>query len=171
MSQSSNQLSRGGAAMPQSKSQRTRSRMWTASHRGVENHSTARAADAWRIDAAGSDERLMRPGHESLIRDRLPDAVVSDVQFIWNAEVAAGLGVPGIMFHAIGAFAMLAIFNLLGAPAAEAAAAGVVALPGLPGPDIRVPVTELPEIVRNQRQDDGLATGAPVSYRVGSDSS
>ncbi|KAG2618352.1 UDP-glycosyltransferase 73C4-like [Panicum virgatum] len=130
---------------------------------GVENHSTARAADAWRIDAAGSDERLMRPGHESLIRDRLPDAVVSDVQFIWNAEVAAGLGVPCVTFHVIGAFPMLAIFNLLGAHATVAAAAaggGVVALPGLPGPKVRVPVTELPEIVRNQRPDDALATGA-----------
>ena len=98
--------------------------MWTASHRGVENHSTARAADAWRIDAAGSDERLMRPGHESLIRDRLPDAVVSDVQFIWNAEVAAGLGVPCVTFHVIGAFPMLAIFNLLGAHATVAAGGG-----------------------------------------------
>ncbi|XP_039837694.1 UDP-glycosyltransferase 73C4-like [Panicum virgatum] len=129
---------------------------------GVENHSAARAADAWRIDAAAFDERLMRPGQESLIRDRLPDAVVSDVHFFWNADVAAGLGVPCIMFHAIGAFAMLAIFNLLGAPAAEAAGGGVVALPGLSGPDIRVPVTELPELVRSQRPD-GRATGARVS--------
>jgi hypothetical protein len=48
---------------------------------GVENHSTARATDVWCIDAAAGDKRLMWPGHEGLIRDRSPDAVVSDIHF------------------------------------------------------------------------------------------
>ncbi|RLN00354.1 UDP-glycosyltransferase 73E1-like [Panicum miliaceum] len=129
---------------------------------GVENHSTARAADAWRIDAAAVDERLMRPGQESLIRDRSPDAVVSDVHFSWNADVAAGLGVPCVTFHAIGAFPMLAIFHLLGARVTEAGGS-VVTLPGFPGPDIRVPVTELPEMLRSQRPDY-RATGERDRY-------
>ncbi|KAL6618979.1 hypothetical protein ACP70R_034118 [Stipagrostis hirtigluma subsp. patula] len=48
---------------------------------GVENLSTVQAADAWRIDAVAVDEKLMRPGQESLVRERSPDAVIIDMHF------------------------------------------------------------------------------------------
>ncbi|CAL5095649.1 unnamed protein product [Urochloa decumbens] len=88
---------------------------------GVENLSTVAAADAWRIDAAAWIEDLMRPAQEGLARELSPDAVVTDSHFFWNADVAAELGVPCVTFHAIGT------------------------------PDIRVPVTELPEFLRTRQ--------------------
>ncbi|CAN6337175.1 unnamed protein product [Urochloa humidicola] len=130
---------------------------------GVENHSTvAAAADAWRVDAVASDEPLMRPEHESLIRERSPDAVISDVHFFWNADIAADLGVPCVTFHVIGAFSMLALFNLSGASSVTEATGGVITLPGFPGPGIRVPVTELPEMLRSQNAVH-RSTGARVN--------
>ncbi|PWZ16369.1 hypothetical protein Zm00014a_013694 [Zea mays] len=49
---------------------------------GVENHSTVKAAaDAWRIDAVATDEKLMRPGQESLIREHTPDLIITDIHF------------------------------------------------------------------------------------------
>ncbi|CAN6343895.1 unnamed protein product [Urochloa humidicola] len=102
----------------------------------------------------------MRPGHEGLIRDRSPDAVISDVHFFWNVDVAAYLGVPCVAFHAVGAFSMLALFKLLGANSVkETGGGGAVTLAGFPGPGIRVPVTELPEMLRSQ-EADRRATGA-----------
>ncbi|TVU20046.1 hypothetical protein EJB05_36233, partial [Eragrostis curvula] len=41
---------------------------------GVENLSTVAPADAWLIDATATNEKLMRPGQESLIRELAPDA-------------------------------------------------------------------------------------------------
>ncbi|CAL4908935.1 unnamed protein product [Urochloa decumbens] len=120
---------------------------------GVENLSAAAATDAWRINVASADERLMRPGHEGLIRDRSPDAVVSDVHFFWNADVAADLGVPCVTFHVIGAFSMPALINLLGGSSVTEAGDGAVTLAWLPGPPgIRIPVTELPEMLRTPRE-------------------
>ncbi|KAG2657174.1 UDP-glycosyltransferase 73C4-like [Panicum virgatum] len=125
----------------------------------VENHSAASAADAQRIDDAAGDEQLMRPRHEGLIRGHSPDAVVSDLHFYWNADIAAATGVPCVTFHVIGVFPMLAQFCLTGAEAAG----GAVTLPEfLAGPDTRIPVTELPEVVRNQRPEDS-ARGARAS--------
>jgi UDP:flavonoid glycosyltransferase YjiC (YdhE family) len=127
---------------------------------GVENHSTVSAADAWRIDAVGGDERLMRPGHEGLIRDCSPDVVVSDILFHWNASIADSVGVPCVTFHVIGAFPMLALFSLIGAGATD----GVLTLPEYMGPDIQIPVTELPEEVRSRRRpEDVRAEGAKLS--------
>ncbi|CAN6332515.1 unnamed protein product [Urochloa humidicola] len=115
---------------------------------GVENLSTVAAADAWHINVASADERLMRPGQESLIRDRSPDAVISDVHFVWNVDVAADLGVPCVMFHVIGAFSMPSLVDLLGGSCVTEASGGVGTLAWPPGLGIRVPVTELPEILR-----------------------
>ncbi|CAN6327718.1 unnamed protein product [Urochloa humidicola] len=78
---------------------------------GVENLSIVAAADAWRIDAASINERLMRPGQEILIRGRSPDAVISDVHFFWDVDVAADPNVPCIVFHAVRAFSVLSLFN------------------------------------------------------------
>jgi hypothetical protein len=43
---------------------------------------------------------------------------------------------------------MLALFSLTDAGAMEATG-GVVSLPGFPGPNVRVPVTKLPEMLRS----------------------
>ncbi|KAF8715886.1 hypothetical protein HU200_026846 [Digitaria exilis] len=117
---------------------------------GVENLSTVPAADAWRIDKAAWDENLMRPGQEALIRELSPDAIVTDVHFVWNVDVAADLRVPCVMFHVIGTFSTLAITNLASGGGDDATGSEVT-VPGFPSPDIRVPVTELPEFFRTQK--------------------
>ncbi|CAD6342457.1 unnamed protein product [Miscanthus lutarioriparius] len=117
---------------------------------GVENLSTVADADAWRIDAAAFDEKLLRPAQEGLVRERAPDAIITDMHFFWNADVAADLGVPCVTFYAIGTFPCLAITHLALA-GVHNATGSVVTVPGFPSPDIRVPVTELPEFLRSQQ--------------------
>ncbi|WVZ83929.1 hypothetical protein U9M48_031032 [Paspalum notatum var. saurae] len=117
---------------------------------GVENLSTA-GGDGWRIDAVAIDEALTRPAQEALLREQSPDAVVNDVHFIWNNAVAAELGVPCVMFSAVGIFSTLAMYHL-GSAARDGQE---VTVPGLPGPEIRIPVSELPEFLRGQEELDG----------------
>ncbi|PUZ40591.1 hypothetical protein GQ55_9G436600 [Panicum hallii var. hallii] len=122
---------------------------------GVENLSTVKAADAWRIDAVAFDEALMRPGQESLIREHSPDAIISDMHFFWNIDIAADLGVPCVAFQVIGTFATTAISHLTDLDIHGAAGGGVVALPRAGGGgDILIPHTELPEFVRSQQVID-----------------
>ncbi|TVU20045.1 hypothetical protein EJB05_36232, partial [Eragrostis curvula] len=118
---------------------------------GVDNLSTVAAADAWRIDVTATDEKLMRPGQESLIKELSPDAIITDMHFFWNVDVAADLGVPCVTFHAIGTFPTLAMCNLLVRGGVHDTTDGVVTVPGFPSPDIRLPVTELPEFMRTQQ--------------------
>ncbi|KAG2551168.1 hypothetical protein PVAP13_9KG380700 [Panicum virgatum] len=54
---------------------------------GVENLSTVKAEDAWRISVATFDETVMRPGQEALIREHSPDAIISDGHFFWNTDI------------------------------------------------------------------------------------
>jgi hypothetical protein len=117
---------------------------------GVENLSTVAAADAWRIDVAAADENLMRPGQEGLIRERSPDAVITDFHFFWNVDIAADLGVPCVTFHAIGTFPTLALTHLANAGIHDAST-DVAIVPGFPSPEIRLPVAELPEFMRSQQ--------------------
>ncbi|KAK3135171.1 hypothetical protein QOZ80_5BG0415420 [Eleusine coracana subsp. coracana] len=124
---------------------------------GVENLSTVTAADAWRIDAAATDEALMRPEQERLVLAHSPDAVVTDAHFFWNVDVAASLGAPCVTFHAIGTFATQAMLRLVLA-GVHGVTDDAVTVPGFPGPEIRVPVTELPEFLRTERTID-RATG------------
>ncbi|VAH25512.1 unnamed protein product [Triticum turgidum subsp. durum] len=72
--------------------------------RGVENLGAAAQADAWRIDVAAVSDTLMRPVQETLIRAQSPDALVTDVHFMWNADVCDELGVPCITYNVVGAF-------------------------------------------------------------------
>jgi hypothetical protein len=119
---------------------------------GVENQSTVKAADAWRIDSVAMDEKMMRPGQESLIRERSPDLVITDVHFWWNVDVATDIGVPCMTFHVIGTFPTLAMFNLSHAAGAiDAAGGGLVTLPAFLAPEIQVPTTELPEMLGRQQ--------------------
>ncbi|KXG22281.1 hypothetical protein SORBI_3009G186800 [Sorghum bicolor] len=129
---------------------------------GVENHSTVKAADAWRIDSVAMDEKLMQPGQESLIREHSPDLVISDIHFWWNVDVATDIG-PCVTFHAIGTFPSLAMFNLSAAGDATDAGSGMVTLLGFPPPQIQVPTTELPEMLRRQQITGGHARGNLVS--------
>lgn len=115
---------------------------------GVENLGKAAPSDAWRIDAAAFDEAQMRPAQEALIRAQAPDVVITDVHFLWNAGIAAELGVPCLTFHVVGTFSTLAIRHLIGA---VDNGAGTVVVPRFPAPDIRIPRTELPEFLRSPR--------------------
>uniref|UniRef100_M8CNX1 Anthocyanin 3'-O-beta-glucosyltransferase n=1 Tax=Aegilops tauschii TaxID=37682 RepID=M8CNX1_AEGTA len=56
----------------------------------------------------------MCPVQETLIRAHSPDAVVTDVQFMWNVGVCDGLGVPCVTFNVIVAFSTIAMRHLLG---------------------------------------------------------
>jgi hypothetical protein len=76
---------------------------------GVENMSTVKAADSWRLEVASTDEALMRPAQESLIRESSPDAIISDLHFFrWNSGIAAELGIPCVLFNVVGIFTTLA---------------------------------------------------------------
>jgi hypothetical protein len=117
---------------------------------GIENLGKAAPGDEWRIDAAAISEALMRPAQEALIRAQSPDAIFTDVHFLWNAVIASELGVPCVQFTAIGAFPALAMRHLALAGDAEAEATSVV-VPGFPAPDVRISRTELPEFLRSHR--------------------
>ncbi|VAH20759.1 unnamed protein product [Triticum turgidum subsp. durum] len=82
---------------------------------GVENLSAAAAGDAWRIDAAAMEGTLTRPPQEALIRERSPDAVVTDIHFFWMSIIADELGVPCITFSVMPPFSTLAMRNIAGA--------------------------------------------------------
>uniref|UniRef100_M8CF97 Cytokinin-O-glucosyltransferase 1 n=1 Tax=Aegilops tauschii TaxID=37682 RepID=M8CF97_AEGTA len=99
------------------------------------------------------------PVKETLIRAQSPDAVVTDVHFMWNAGVCDELGVPCVTFNVVGAFSTLAMRHLTLAlvsnsntniePEPEA-----VSVPRFPAPEIRVPTVELPEYLRSQERVD-----------------
>ncbi|PAN18799.2 hypothetical protein PAHAL_3G225700 [Panicum hallii] len=114
---------------------------------GVENLSAA-GDDAWRIDDAAVDEALTRPAQEALLRERRPDAVVTDYHFYWNSGIAAELGMPCVAFAVIGPFSLLVMRLLDGAVGDGGSESQVVVVPGLPGPEIQIHVTELPEFLR-----------------------
>ncbi|XP_062232726.1 UDP-glycosyltransferase 73C4-like [Phragmites australis] len=114
---------------------------------GVENLSAA-GDDGWRIDAAAIDEALTRPAQEALLRERSPDAIVTDIHFSWNSVVAAELGVPCVAFSVIGLFSSLAMRHL-GSAVRDGQE---VTVPGFPGPEVRIPVAELPERLRCQQK-------------------
>ncbi|XP_048542676.1 UDP-glycosyltransferase 73C4-like [Triticum urartu] len=121
---------------------------------GVENLSSA-GADGWRIDAAAIDEALTRPAQEALIRELSPDVVLTDVHFFWNSVIAGELGVPCVTFSVIGPFSTLAMDHLHDTVDGYSGCHEVI-VPRLPGPEIRIPRTELPEFLRSQETNDGF---------------
>ena len=122
---------------------------------GVECLATAPARDAWRVYRA---MELVQASHESLLREHRPDAIVSDVPFWWTTVVAAELGVPRLTFHPVGVFPQLAMNNLFKMRPdiirISSAPGTVVSVPGLPGKEITIPVSELPSFLV---QDDHLS--------------
>ncbi|KAL6839216.1 hypothetical protein ACP4OV_030888 [Aristida adscensionis] len=122
---------------------------------GVENLSAA-GDDAWRIDEAAITEALTRPAQEALLREQSPDAVLTDLHFSWNKDVAADLGAPCVMFSVIGIFATLAMYRLAGA-VGDSSGSQEVTIPDFPAPEIRIPVSELPDFLR-QAQEHGITT-------------
>ncbi|KAF7074672.1 hypothetical protein CFC21_079508 [Triticum aestivum] len=130
--------------------------------RGVENLGKAAPADSWRIDAAAVSDALMRPAQEALVREQSPDALVTDLHFVWNVGVAEELGVPCVRFSVIGAFSSLAMRHL--ELLASDVAGGdpdpdvVAVVPRFPGPPVRMPRTELPEFLRRKAEVDCSTT-------------
>jgi len=122
---------------------------------GVECLSTAPAHDSWRVYRA---VELVQTTHESLLREHRPDAIVSDVPFWWTAVVAAELGVPRLTFHPVGVFPQIVMNNLFKMRSDiirfSSAPGTVVTVPGLPGKEITIPVSELPGFLV---QDDHLS--------------
>ncbi|KAM3411496.1 hypothetical protein ACQJBY_003261 [Aegilops geniculata] len=119
---------------------------------GVENLSAA-GADGWRIFDAAIDEALTRPAQEALIRELSPDAVFTDVHFFWNSVIAGDLGVPCVAFSVIGTFSNLAMSHLGGEVDCNSGCDEVI-VPRFPGPEVRIPRTELPEFLRVQEEHD-----------------
>ena len=128
---------------------------------GVECLSTAPAHDSWRVYRA---VELVQTTHESLLREHRPDAIVSDVPFWWTTVVTAELGVPRLTFHPVGVFPQLAMNNLFKMRPDiirfSSAPGTVVSVPGLPGKEITIPVSELPSF---------LVQGRPPLQVVGAD--
>ncbi|CAN6300499.1 unnamed protein product [Urochloa humidicola] len=117
---------------------------------GVENMSTVKAADAWRLEAATTNGTAIRPSQESIIMEISPDAIISDVPFFWwHAGIAAKLGIPCVFFHVLGNFPSLAMWRLVFMGVKELPPGSSVTLPQFPGPEITLPVTELPPFLRN----------------------
>uniref|UniRef100_A0A0D9WI97 UDP-glycosyltransferases domain-containing protein n=1 Tax=Leersia perrieri TaxID=77586 RepID=A0A0D9WI97_9ORYZ len=116
---------------------------------GVENLSPA-DADGWRIVAAAFNEALTRPAQEALIREYSPDALITDAHFHWNAYIAEELALPCISFSAIGLFSGLAM-RLLAAGGANGSDSEEVAIVGFPGPELRIPRSELPDFLTGRK--------------------
>ncbi|KAF8698802.1 hypothetical protein HU200_035061 [Digitaria exilis] len=119
--------------------------------RGVENMSTVKAEDSTRLEMAATNEALMRPAQESLIREISPDAIVSDLHFFgWNAGIAFELGIPCVLFNVVGIFPTLATWRLaLSGNVKDTPPGSSVTVPQFPAPEISLPVTELSEFLRN----------------------
>ncbi|KAF7074618.1 hypothetical protein CFC21_079463 [Triticum aestivum] len=114
---------------------------------GVECLGTVAQHDAWRVFRAVD---LSQPIHEKLLLEHRPDAVVADVPFWWVTDIAAKIGVPRLTFHPVGIFAQLAMNNLYAIRSdiiRDGVAAPSVIVPGMPGKEIAIPPSELPEFL------------------------
>uniref|UniRef100_A0A0D9VYW0 Glycosyltransferase n=1 Tax=Leersia perrieri TaxID=77586 RepID=A0A0D9VYW0_9ORYZ len=122
--------------------------------RGVECLGVAASHDAWRVYRAVD---LSQPIHESLLLEHRPDAIVADVPFWWATDVAAELGVPRLTFNPVGAFPQLAMNNLVTVRSEIGRGGGEpeVPVPGMPGKEIAIPPSELPDFLL--REDEHLA--------------
>ncbi|KAJ3679656.1 hypothetical protein LUZ60_017667 [Juncus effusus] len=124
---------------------------------GVENLSTASEHDSWRVDEAS---KLSRPELELLIRAYKPDAIISDIHFTWTTNIGLELSIPRFTFYPIGIFPQIILNKLF------EIRSDIIKqkkqdpyqcfgnVPNLPGPEIIIPPSELPDLLV---KDDFLA--------------
>lgn len=112
---------------------------------GIENLATTPPSDEWRIYKAHD---MCQPIHESILKAHRPDAVIADIPFWWVTDIAAELSIPRITFHPVGVFPQVVMNNIFNIRsdiiARDASHAQLVNVPGLPGPEINIPDSELP---------------------------
>jgi UDP-glucoronosyl and UDP-glucosyl transferase len=89
---------------------------------------------------------VVRPCQELLLQQHKPDALIADAKFPWIAAIAADLKVPCLFFLSSGAFPVL-VYSCLSRMQANVGLHDQVTVFGLAGPEIRMPVLELPGIV------------------------
>ncbi|KAJ6819875.1 scopoletin glucosyltransferase-like [Iris pallida] len=141
-------------------------------HPGVENLASLPSKDTYKIDAATP---YARPALENLLRVHRPDAVVADVHFGWTALVARDLGIPKLIFHALGLFPVCAMGSISKfKPHLDVRDdTETFLIPGLPH-SIRVARPELPEFflrdvkelstfVQEKREAEASAMGVIVN--------
>ncbi|KAJ4753504.1 Glycosyltransferase [Rhynchospora pubera] len=113
---------------------------------GIENLATAPSSDEWRIHKA---QDMCQPVHESILRAHRPDAIIADVAFWWVTDIAPELSIPRITFYPPGVFPQVVLTNLFKIRSdiisqLDVTSAERVNVPDLPGPEINIPVSELP---------------------------
>ncbi|KAJ4792259.1 Glycosyltransferase [Rhynchospora pubera] len=89
---------------------------------------------------------MARQGVEQLLQQHKPDAVIADVMFPWITAIAADLKIPCILFSVLSTFSML-VLDCFQKMRVRPALLDHVTVLGLPGPEIRMPVLELPSFV------------------------
>uniref|UniRef100_J3M8K6 Glycosyltransferase n=1 Tax=Oryza brachyantha TaxID=4533 RepID=J3M8K6_ORYBR len=91
-------------------------------------------------------------GVEALIRELSPDALISDLHFVWNVDIAGELAMPCVRFNVIGLFSVLAIHLAIAAvhdPDSEE-----ITISGFPGMELRIPRSELPDFLTTRSDVD-----------------
>ncbi|KAJ4800992.1 Glycosyltransferase [Rhynchospora pubera] len=89
---------------------------------------------------------MARPGLEQVLQQHKPDAVIADVTFSWIAAIAADFKIPCLFFSPLSSFSML-VLNCFQKMRVRPGLLDHVTVLGLPGPEIRMPVLELPPFV------------------------
>ncbi|KAJ4760172.1 Glycosyltransferase [Rhynchospora pubera] len=93
-----------------------------------------------------SNFHMARQGLEQVLQQHKPDAVIADVLFPWITAIAADLKIPCILFSAISTFSML-VLDCFQKMRVRPGLLDHVTVLGLPGPEVRMPVLELPSFV------------------------
>ncbi|KAJ3705907.1 hypothetical protein LUZ61_009612 [Rhynchospora tenuis] len=89
---------------------------------------------------------MARSGQEQVLQQHKPDAVIADITFHWIAAIAADLKIPCLFFAPFSTFSMLVLNCFQKMRVCPGLLDHVTAF-GLPGPEIRMPVLELPSFV------------------------
>ncbi|KAJ3708678.1 hypothetical protein LUZ61_012383 [Rhynchospora tenuis] len=120
---------------------------------GVENLSTAPSDESWRVDTAA---RLSQSTHDLLLRAHKPDAIISDIHFWWTTKIANEMSIPRLTFYPVGLFPQIVMNNLseirpdIFSRRDDDPYQCYISVPDLPGPQISIPVSELPFFLRDE---------------------
>ncbi|KAH7655499.1 UDP-glucuronosyl/UDP-glucosyltransferase protein [Dioscorea alata] len=114
---------------------------------GVENLSTVSSDECGKIFKA---VELCRDIHHKLLMHHIPDAIIADIQYWWTTDIARELGIPHITFHPIGVFPLIVMSNLFKNRVQDNVPndSHPFTIPDLPGPEIKMVNSELPEFLR-----------------------